>query len=136
MEKIGESLIIFSITFIVALLVYLVFINRRRLKKNKPKLIMEISYLIGKFKLDEKKIVLKEMLNVTAVLNAFIIAFVGTLVAAVPLHIMWTMMIGFVLVFGMIYAVYEIYGRTLVKKGWQKNDKLEKLVKKKGDKNV
>lgn len=32
------------------------------------------------------------------------------------------MLLGFVLLFGLIYALYEILGRVLVKKGWSKNE--------------
>ena len=82
----------------------------------------EINYLIGKFNLDKKKIDYKSTILWTAVINAFIISLVSTVISAIPAHIIWQLLVGFVLIFGLIYALYEIYGRILVKKGWGKNE--------------
>jgi len=127
-----ENLIYFGAVFILVSLVYLLFLNRKRL--NGKKGIGEAAYVIAKFKLDKKKINLKSIVTTIGFINALIIAFVCAVISAVPLQIIWQLLIGFVLIFGLIYSLYEIYGRILVKKGWQidekKNEKTKKKIKK------
>ena len=91
-------------------------------KKNDVKEFSEVIYLVGKFKLDKKKIDYKSVILWTALINSFIIAFVSTVISAIPAHVVWQLLVGFVLIFGLIYALYEIYGRILVKKGWGKDE--------------
>ncbi|MCR5787938.1 MAG: hypothetical protein K6G37_02520, partial [Bacilli bacterium] len=54
-----------------------------------------------------------------SLINGFIISVTVTVISNIKLHIAWQLLIGFALVFGLIYSVYEIYGRHLVKKGWK-----------------
>lgn len=83
---------------------------------------MEINYLIFKFNLDPNKILYKPVCLYCALINGFIISGVVTIISNIKLKMMWQFLIGFVLLFGLIYAIYEIYGRILVKKGWQKKN--------------
>lgn len=115
-----EHLIYFVVVFILVNLIYLLFLNKRRLKKNKVKDMGEVVYIVNKFKLDTKKMDMKKVVYTIGILNAFIIAFVCMIVAAIPLQMILKMAIGFVLLFGLIYSIYEIYGRYLVSKGWSK----------------
>lgn len=129
-----EALIFGLIAFFLIFLIYYFLILKRRYnnyfnkvkkKKKKNKDIyesMEISYLIYKFKLDTKKIDLLYLLKRIAIIDAFIISFTGTLVYYIPLKIMWRFLIAFALLFCLIYAIYELFGRFLVKKGWQKDE--------------
>ena len=100
------------------------FIMRKKLKgkKKKKEDIMEINYLVMKFKLDKSKILYKPVAMWCALINAFIISFVSTVISNIKLHMAWQLLIGFVLLFGLIYSTYEIYGRHLVRKGWKKKD--------------
>jgi len=97
--------------------------GKKTTKKKEVKEFGEINYLVGKFKLDKKKIDYKSCIFWTAIINSFIISFVSTVISAIPAHIIWQLLVGFVLIFVLIYALYEIYGRILVKKGWVKDDK-------------
>ena len=132
-----EGLVYFGIIFVVISLVYLLFVNKARLrllgllppKKGKKKGTLteknvqnlgEASYVIVKFKLDKAKIDFKLLFTINAFINAFIIALTSMILSLLDLSILWRMMIGFVLLFALIYATYEIYGRILVKKGWKK----------------
>ena len=45
-----------------------------------------------------------------------------TVISNIDLYIVWQLLIGFVLLFALIYSLYEIYGRHLVKKGYQKKE--------------
>jgi len=109
---------------LLMLVIYLLdynFIMKPKLKKKNKKNneIMEISYLIYKFKLDKKKVLLKPTAMWCSLINGFIISVTVTVISNIKLHIAWQLLIGFALVFGLIYSIYEIYGRHLVKKGWK-----------------
>lgn len=113
--------------FIFAILIFIfdyVFVLKRKLKSKKFKNeeIMEISYLINKFNLDTNKVLYKPMCLYCALFNGFIISGVGTVIHNIKLNYGFRFLIGFVLLFGLIYSVYEIYGRILIKKGWQRKD--------------
>lgn len=123
-----ESVIyIFIVLLIVVFLVDYYFINKRKLilinnkgmtkkgKKKKVKNISEIDYLVGKFKLNSKKLNKEQVIIWISFINSFIIASVSSVVMLMPFKIMWQLLIAFVLLFGLIYALYEIYGRYLKK---------------------
>ena len=118
-----NHLIYFGAIFIIVSLVYLLFVNKKRLKKDKIKEMGEVSYIVGKFKLNTKKINLKSIVITIGFINAFIISFVCMIVAAIPLKMIWQLSIGFVLLFALVYSLYEIYGRILISLGWSKKDK-------------
>ena len=107
-------LIIFIITY---------FMNLSKYKKKKS--IGEIKYLINKFNLDEKKLKKRQMILWVSIIDAFIISFVGTFIFMLPIDYVWKFLAGFVLLFALIYALFEIYGRHLVKNGFQKKGKNE-----------
>ena len=117
--------------YIVIALVMIVFvvdyflINKRKLnliknkgvtkkgKRKKIKNISEVDYLSAKFKLDTKKLDMDKMIIIISIINAFIISIVSSVIMLMPFAIMWQMIIAFALLFGLIYALYEIYGRHL-----------------------
>ena len=109
-------LIFFLIIFIITY-----FMNLSKYKKKKS--IGEIKYLINKFNLDEKKLKKRQMILWVSIIDAFIISFVGTFIFMLPIDYVWKFLAGFVLLFALIYALFEIYGRHLVKKGYQKGRK-------------
>ncbi len=123
------SVIIGIITFVLVLVVdyffilmpkYKVISGKKAKKKNKNYAIMEVQFLTTRFKLDENKIDYKFLLKIIAFLNALIISFTSTIIMYIPLKMGWQLLIGFVIVFSLIYALYELLGRYLVKKGWKK----------------
>ena len=119
------SFYIFIILFIIVYLVDYFLINKRKLnliknkgitkkgKKKKIKNISEVDYLSAKFKLDTKKLDMDKMIIIISIINAFIISIVSSVIMLMPFAIMWQMIIAFALLFGLIYALYEIYGRHL-----------------------
>ena len=123
-----ENLWIFLAVFIIIFLIDYFGINKRRLniknnngknKKGKTKKIKdigELDYLITKFKLDTKKLNVNEAILVIAILNSFIIAFTSTIIVLIPGSISIQLLVAFVVLFMLIYALYEIYGRILKKK--------------------
>ncbi len=119
------SVYIFIVLFIVVFLVDYFLINKRKLtliknkgvtkkgKKKKIKNISEIDYLSAKFKLKQKDLDRDKMIIIISLINAFIISIVSSVIMLMPFAIMWQMIIAFALLFGLIYALYEIYGRHL-----------------------
>ena len=122
------SVCIFIVLFMIVFLVDYFLINKRKLdviknkgvnkkgKKKKIKNISEIDYLTAKFKLKEKELDMDGMIIVISLINAFIISIVSSVVMLMPFAIMWQMIVAFALLFGLIYALYELYGRHLKRK--------------------
>lgn len=107
--------IVFTVVFLITYIFDLIKIKRKKQKK-----IGEMQYLIEKFKLDSNKINYKFNCFIISVMNAFIIATVTTVISMVKTIMTLQLLIGFVLLFALIYSLYEIYGRILVKKGYSK----------------
>ena len=128
----GETLIWGLFVFIVVFLInfLLIFkrgyenIKKQKSKKKNKKLeeFVGLSYLIPKFKLDINKMDLNYVFFMVSLIDAFIISFVFVVITIIPWDMGFSMLLGFVLLFGLIYALYEILGRVLVKKGWSKNE--------------
>ncbi len=110
-------LLCFLILFVLIYFVYL-----GQLKRKKKKEIIELVYLQNKFNLDSKKINARKEILWISIIDAFIMSFVWTFMNFIPVGFIWQLMIAFVLVFALIYAIYEIYGRHLIKKGYQKKE--------------
>jgi len=125
--KYESAIYIFIILMLIVFVVDYYFINKRRLiliknkgitkkgKKKKVKNISEIDYLVGKFKLNKKNLNEEKMIIWISFINSFIIASVSSVIMLMPFKIMWQLLIAFVLLFGLIYSLYEIYGRYLKK---------------------
>ncbi len=105
----------FLVLFIIGYIINYIF-DFIKIKKNKLENIMLMSYVIKKFKINKNKINYKSELKWMALINSFIISSVGTFVSCIDTYIFLQLGIGFVLLFLLIYSLYEIYGRHLVKK--------------------
>ena len=141
MKELYETLLIFIIVLIVIFIIdYL--INKKRLyliehngltkknKKKKVKPIGEIDYLVVKFKLNRDKINQKKAIIWISLINAFIISFTSSVITLIPVKMVFQLLIAFVILFALIYALYEIYGRYL------KNVEEKSLIKKIEDSNT
>ncbi len=123
-----EAILTFIILFIIVFLVDYFLINKRKLKiiknkgvlkngkKKKIKPIGEMDYLVTKFNLNKRKLKKDKIIIAISLINSFIIAFVSSVVMFIPFRLMWQMLIAFVLLFALIYSLYELYGRSLKKK--------------------
>ena len=116
--EIGFFAIMFLLIFIITY-----WMNLNNYKKRKYTSIGDLNYLLKKFNLDRKKLPVRKMLLVFSLLDAFIMAFTASFITALPVNTVFQMLIGFVLLFALIYALYEIYGRHLVKKYKKKEGK-------------
>ena len=106
------------LVFFLIIFVVIYFINLWKFKNKKT--IGEVKYLVNKFNLIEKKLKIRKMILWISIIDAFIIAFVGTFISILPVKFGWQFLIGFVLLVALIYSLFEIYGRHLVNKGYQK----------------
>lgn len=114
------NIIFFLITFISIFLLDLLFLCSKKTKKKRVyRLTSEGMYLIKKFDLEEKKIDLKKLDFHISIINAFIISFVSVTISLIKTSIIIELGIGFVLLFLLIYSMYEIYGRH-IEKEWKK----------------
>lgn len=119
--------IIAGIAFVCIFIVLFVFNTKRtkdmlknkKSKKNKELFITEYKYLCNKFNININNLLTKKMAFVISIIDSFIITIVFLVIMLIPLAIMWQLLIGFVLLFGLIYSIYEIVGRILVKKGYK-----------------
>jgi len=103
--------------------------NKRKAKKKKQKkketkigTAVELKYLSLKFKIPLKKLE-KKWINLTICsIDAFIIATTISLIANVTKIIPLQMIIGLITVFSLIYVIYEIFGKILILKGYDKDE--------------
>ena len=133
-------LIVFIILFIAIYIIYCNNLNKilkNKSKRNKKEYeIMEVNYLTVRKNIDKSKLLNKKHMIIIATLDSIIIATVSTVINFVNLHILWQLSIGFVLLFLLIYAIYDIYGNILISKGYEKKEekKIKKTTKRKKDK--
>lgn len=122
---ISKDILFFLIVWILIFLIDYFFmlkpkikkVKNEQTKKNGKKVdIMEITYLTTKFNIPKQHLLKNYVCLWIAFLNAFIISFVSTFITALPIKMIFQIMIGFVLLIVLIYAIYEIFGRMLKKK--------------------
>lgn len=118
-------LVVFIIVFIIVFIgdffimkrSYYDSISNKGKKKSKNNDVFELNYIVSKFKLDKKKLNIKRCLIEFSLINSFIISFTAIVLNMLDLYFIFKIFIGFILLMGLIYSVYEIYGKLLVKKG-------------------
>ena len=117
LENILFNLIFFMIVFLIIFLADFYVISKVKSKKKKiERMTSQDLYIIKKFDLDETRINLRQLNFHISIINAFIIAFVSTIVSITEFHIGVQLAISFVILFGLIYSLYELYGRHMKKK--------------------
>ena len=111
----NRPIFIFAFFVFIYIIIYVITynLNRRKVIKRKYDAIGEMNYLIAKFKLDKKNIQYKKEIKIISVINSFIIASVGTFVTILNIPMFLQLAIGFIMLFALIYSLYEIYGRHL-----------------------
>ncbi len=123
MNVIVKSLIYFGICFITVLLIYLLFINKKFRKEYKEgKEQVEIYYLIKRFKLNMRLTKYKTIKLIVSILNSVVVAFTFTVIINLKVKYVYKLMIAFLIMFIMIYSLYEITGRILKRKELKNND--------------
>lgn len=115
------SLAWFSITFLLIILIYMVFINRKRKNMKTEGSFTEPSYLFNRFNLSTRKISYKKVMWLTTFLNAFIIALTASVVVNIK-SLLLELLVGFVMLLVLIFLGYEVLGRILVARGYTKGN--------------
>jgi len=110
-----KYLIDFILFFIGFLIFYLLYYKYTKKEYSKLKDGDYIKLFIARYDLDVRKTKFKTILKVVAFNNSFILAVVTTLVLYIKGY-MLKILISFVLIFILIYSLYEITGRYLKKK--------------------
>jgi len=121
-----ENLILFVVTFILCFLGRLTryLLSKRKKskkKKNSNGIAVEMKYLMMKFGLKEKKIDKKSVALIISLLDGLIIATTLIIVVVITENIILQMIIGLIVVIGLIYITYEVFGRILKKRGYDKD---------------
>ena len=98
--------LLFFISLMLIAFIVMFILNKRKLKKNKKGRLGEINYLAGRFNLDKKKINYNSLIIIVSLTNAFIISFVCTVICIIPVKLIWQMLIGFVMLFILIFYVW------------------------------
>ena len=120
MEKV---LIISSICFIILFIIFYLynFIKLKSVvKKSKDKYNFSVKYLMARFKLSKNTLVNRKMMIIYSLIDAFIVTLVFIIIELLPLPFYLQLIIGFTLLFALIYAIYEILGRYLKRKEEQR----------------
>ncbi len=115
-------LIIFLVIFLLDYFLllkpkYEIYNGIKKAKKKKKIEVMEVEYLVMKFKLNKSKLYSRWVMLWIAFINAVIITIVSVTVSLIPVEMIFQFLIGFVVLFGLIYSLYELFGRYLIKKG-------------------
>lgn len=90
--------------------------KNKKNKKNKEKYLFSVRYLMAKFKLPKELLIQNKMAFIYSLIDAFIITIVFMIIELIDLPFYIQILIGFVLLFGLIYAMYELLGRYLERK--------------------
>lgn len=128
LDNILLNIIFFMIVFLIIFIADFYFISKEKQSKEKgkkkkiEKMTSQDLYIIKRFDLDETKFSLRTLNFHISIINAFIIAFVSTIVSITNFHIGVQLAISFALLFGLIYSLYELYGRCMKKKYGKKRN--------------
>ncbi len=112
-----EMAIYFASSYLITFLVYVLFINKPKRKKQNE--LYEVNYIIEKFKLTRNEELLNKLKWIFNFINPLIISVAFIIVINIESMILG-IMIGFVIMIFLVYAIYEIIGRIL-KRGEDKN---------------
>ncbi len=117
-----EMIVNIVLSAIAFIFVFLFFYIRdmRRLKSKKKKVITEVKYLMLRNNIKEEYLLNKGFLALTAFINAFIISAVFFFIEVLHWHILFKLMLGFVLTLALIYSIYGILGNILEKRSEKK----------------
>lgn len=120
MEYLISFLVTFFVVFIGRFAFYLFSKRKKKKSKKQNSISVEISYLIKKFNLNKKKIDKKFFALIFSAIDALIIGLTLLVVILITDKMVLQILLAFVVVIVLILAVYEIFGRILLWKGYDK----------------
>ncbi len=110
-------IVYFNTWIVIFVVVYL--INYHLILKpklNQKKETMETNYLKNRFKLNNNILNTQYTFKRIGIINSLIISFTSTVLIFLKLHLSLLFLIGFVLLNGLIFSIYELFGKHLKKK--------------------
>ena len=121
--KIIVAAIFFAIIIAVRYISYMAKVDKiekkKTNKKGKEVAIIEVQYLYFKYKIVRERLYNNKFAILFSVINAFIICCTFIFISIIPLHFMFQVLIGFVMLMGLIYSIYGIVGNILSKRGYK-----------------
>ena len=120
-ENVIIALVLFVIATVVSFIVngYKISVLTKK-KRKKKTIIVELRYLELTSNLVYEKLLVPNVVFMVSLINAFIITLTFLVVTILPVPIIFQLVIGFALLFGLIYSIYGIYGKLLILKGYDK----------------
>lgn len=120
-----ENMILFMFTFLftfIGRLTFYLLSKLRKKKKRKSGLDVELKYLITKFKLSKSRVDRKSFAAIISFIDALIIS--STLIISITItdNMVLELAIGLLIVIILIYILYEILGKILILKGFDKDE--------------
>ena len=115
-----RDLILCLIVLVIAFVLRIVTYKVSKKKKSGENLMMEMQYLINRFKLDKDRVNTTTIACILSFMDAFIIAIALFLSIRLSDSTIIEILIAFVLVMGLIILFNEIIGRILKKRGYDK----------------
>ena len=115
MQYVLNFLLDFLGFYAIIFLIYVVFLNKKKKDYSKLKKGDLIKVFIARYNLDMRKQDYKKVLLLYTIVKVFVISFTAALIMNINSFI-WKVVIAFVVVFVLIYALFEILGRVLKKR--------------------
>ncbi len=121
MSKVIQELILFLLSFIFVFLLYQLIIVRRAKSKKKKKEPFEVTYLVGKYNLDLKKVNYNKLLRIISLVSSLDIALVVTLILLFD-NFLVEIIVGFIATLVTIITSYHLVYLGYKRKGMIKNE--------------
>ena len=115
-----ENLFIFIVSFVSLFLIYFFVFYLYGLKKKKIKNSMQVELLLVRQQLKKKDIDEKTIGIIICFVDPLIISTSGTIATSLNLNYVWQILIGFALLMGLIFSLYEIVGKIIKRKCMKK----------------
>ena len=119
-EKIIINTIYFLASYLIIFLVYVFIINRKKKTYADAKKMTDVTSLTTKFKIDKRKTDYNTMKWYINFINPLIISTTFVVISNIKSFTM-SLLVGFIVMLVLIYSLYEIIGRILKKKEFDKN---------------
>ncbi len=111
-----ESIILFTISYVIIFILYLILFYIIGLKKKRILSSMQIEFLKIRFNLKNSDFNPKKIGLVITIIDPLIISLTATIVSLPKWNYIITMLLGFVVLLGLIFSFYEIIGRIITRK--------------------
>lgn len=109
MEKVFECLIYFGVSFAICFVLFLIVNKKRKKELDKNRYSFDIVYFSSISKTPINKGNYMSMVWITSIINSFIIAFTSSIILLFKSYL-YKLLVGFVLVFVLIYSLYALVG--------------------------